>query len=186
MPTACTLSSPAREATTLSECQSTRSTPTHPHAAVLHGLSSLRALGLHKYQVSPAGGLLHAARQGTACQLGSMHFRSQRCRPPTCTAPPNGGTPALQPCRRLCSPLTCWCPLPWLQEVALAALPPGVAAALHRLEVTPRPEAMRCQLEVQLPAGARLEALMVHGSFRRVLSTAAAPLVIINTVALAR
>ena len=70
--------------------------------------------------------------------------------------------------------------------MALAALPPGVAAALHRLEVTPRPEAMRCQLEVQLPAGARLEALMVHGSFRRVLSTAAAPLVIINTVALAR
>ncbi|KAL4433852.1 hypothetical protein ABPG75_000293 [Micractinium tetrahymenae] len=72
------------------------------------------------------------------------------------------------------------------QEVALAALPPSVAASLHQLEVTPRPEALRCQLEVRLPAGAALAGLTVHGSFQRVLSAAAAPQVFIDTAALAR
>ncbi len=75
------------------------------------------------------------------------------------------------------------CPL---QEVALAALPPSVAASLHRLEVTPRPGAMCCQLEVQLPACSRLASLTVNGSFHRVLSSAAAPQVFIDTAALAR
>lgn len=82
-----------------------------------------------------------------------------------------------------CFPMRFECPL---QEVALAALPPSVAASLHRLEVTPRPGAMCCQLEVQLPAGARLASLTVNGSFHSVLSSAAAPQVFIDTAALAQ
>lgn len=54
------------------------------------------------------------------------------------------------------------------------------------LEVTPRPEAMRCQLAVRLPPGMRLRRLAVHGSFPRLLSTKAAPKVCIDTQALCR
>ncbi|EFN57323.1 hypothetical protein CHLNCDRAFT_143954 [Chlorella variabilis] len=66
------------------------------------------------------------------------------------------------------------------KEVELSALPPSV------LEVTPRPEAMRCQLAVRLPPGMRLRRLAVHGSFPRLLSTKAAPKVCIDTQALCR
>ena len=58
--------------------------------------------------------------------------------------------------------------------------------ALQVLEVTPRPEAMRCQLSLQLPAGVRLRRLTAHGSFNRLLSTKAAPEVFIHTRALSR
>ena len=63
---------------------------------------------------------------------------------------------------------------------------PPPLPTLQVLEVAPRPEAMRCQLSLQLPAGMRLRRLTVHGSFNRLLSTKAASEVFIHTRALSR
>lgn len=52
--------------------------------------------------------------------------------------------------------------------------------------MTPRPEALRCRLGLALPPGLRLRRLAVRGSFRRILSTKAAPAVSVGALALAR
>lgn len=54
------------------------------------------------------------------------------------------------------------------------------------LEVTPRPEAMHCHVNLCLPPAARRLRVIVHGSFLRILSTKAAPEVVIDSRALAR
>ena len=78
--------------------------------------------------------------------------------------------------------LPCWS---WPPPAASLCVP-LFTAFRHGPQVTPRPEARRCHLEARLPAAARLRSFTVHGSFGLVVSSAAAPELLIDTRALAR
>ena len=82
--------------------------------------------------------------------------------------------------------LRCWHPLAegHAETSALGTHPAAAAPPLaQRAELTPQPGARQCYQPLQLERGLALEELRVHGSFTRIRSVLAAPLVMVPDVA---
>lgn len=74
----------------------------------------------------------------------------------------------------------------WSRPPAYLSTCSSKCLTLQVLEVTPRPQAIECRLDVRLPPAARLQQVVVHGSFARIISPCAAPQVVFDTPAVIR